>query len=125
MRFEYEGTVPPGYVLQTRPDTRFLVPGVILLPVGYGLSQLWFIFLGWNAWSLVPIVGPLTQYFVEQGRVGPLGTGELNLAVIGTVAQVLGATGIIVGLVKPRYWLEQSAVTVVPTPGGVAVAGSF
>lgn len=123
MRFEYEGVVPADYTLKSQPDLRFLVPGIGVFVASYAVSQLWLVFLKWNAWSLVPLVGPLTQFFTERGSVTPISSGEFNLALIGTIGQALGAAAITVGLVKPLRWLEKT--TIVPTPQGVSVLGSF
>ena len=125
MRFEYAGIVPSGYVVQERPDLRIMIPGIILFPISYALGQLWFLFLKWNPWSFVPLVGPLTQFFTMRGSVNFATQGEFNLGLISTIGQVLGVTAIVVGLVKPIRWLEKSPVAIVPSPRGVAVVGVF
>lgn len=124
-RFEYEGAVPAGYRLESRPDLRFLVPGAAVFGVSYVLSQLWLALLQWNASSLIPLAGPLTQFFTERGSLTPSNSGEFNLAVFGTVGQVLGAAAIVVGIAKPIRWLERSSLVVAPAPGGMAVLGTF
>ncbi len=125
-RFEYSGgTVPAGYALHSRLDGRFLIPGVVLFTASYVFSQVLLAFARFNAWSLVPIVGPMLQFFSERAAITPATTGEFNIAFVGTVGQVIGSAAIVVGIVKPVRWLEPSNVSVVPTPGGVAVVGAF
>jgi hypothetical protein len=125
MHFEYSGQVPPGFVLLERPDTGFLVPGLIVLAGSYGAAQLYYLFANWSAWSLIPFAGPLIQFFTSQGTITTGTEGHFGIALAFTAAQLLGTAGIVVGIVKPIRWLERSSVTIAPSPGGVAMFGTF
>lgn len=124
-RSEYTGKVPPGYALQSVVDARLLAPGVVLFAAFYAAAQLPLLGPRANAWSLVPIAGPLIQFYVDRDPALPMMPGELNLAVISTVGQALSVAAIVVGLVKPVQWLEPLRVTVAPSPGGIALVGAF
>lgn len=125
MHFEYGDRVPSGFVLLEHPDFRFLVPGLFLFAGSYAISQFYFLFQNWTPSSLVPFAGPLLQFFMTEGTL-TTGTERQFLVALGfSAAQVLGAAGIVVGIVKPIRWLERSTVTVVPSPGGVALLGTF
>lgn len=125
-RFEYSGgTVPAGYELHSKLDGRFLAPGIGGFVGFYALSQVLLVFARFNAWSLVPIVGPMIQFFEQRRAVTLATSGEFNIALAGTIGQAVSAAAIVIGIVKPVRWLEPSNVSVVPTPGGVAVVGAF
>lgn len=125
-----EPPAPPAFpvdtlVLLERPDMGFLVPGMVVLAGSYSAAQLYYLFANWSAWSLIPFAGPLIQFFTTQGTVTTGTEGHFGIALAFTAAQLLGAAGIVVGIVKPIRWLARRSVAIVPSPGGVAMLGTF
>jgi hypothetical protein len=112
------GETPPP---RRRPDLRYVVSGALLFGFFYAVPLA--LAIRYEEGELaVPLLGPLidlrrcrdcTASPVEQGVVAGL--------VIDAVAQAAGVALFVVGMVRGR----PARVAVLPTPGGMLVAGRF
>ncbi len=126
-RFEYQGTVPEGFHLVTRPRMSFVTAGLAAFSAGYASSVLFAGGLMGDWWALVPLAGPLITAvnLANRAASGITGLGVLSslytfLAIIQTAAQVTGAALLIYGVASPEQWLERgpAPVRVSLLPGG-------
>ncbi len=106
----YASPAPPTaqrYV--RRPLRGALIPGLVMLPVGYGISLLIGVLTissSYSAWLFVPIIGPLILSLATTHQVESI----LVLNTFLTIPQLVGAVLIIVGIIGKKEPLHP------PTP---------
>lgn len=129
-RFEYLGTVPPGFRLVSERRDDLLRAGAITFGVSYAVMVVVSVVSQIYA-GLIPIIGPI----FHMAQTSNLGVNGLTI-VFGTVhvvAQGVGLGLIIAGLVAKRQWLERDPTgpqlmllpSAAGSPLGASLVGRF
>lgn len=137
-RYRYQGEVPEGYHVVSRPRAGLVIAGSVLFGVSYlttlALGLAW---LG-DAWAFMPIAGPIITSVNQWARwdkasgsntyAGAFLDASLLsfytvIAVFQTALQAAGVTLFTIGLAKPNRWIEKDRVQFTFVPGAPASLG--
>lgn len=132
-RFDYTGTVPPGYRLVSQPRSDLLTAGAITFGISYGVMVIISV-VGQNYLGMIPLIGPIF-FMARDLQNGGTNVLSVTFGVSQIAAQGVGAGLIIAGAVLKRQWLELSPVAGGPrlmllpsaagAPLGASVVGQF
>lgn len=135
-RFRFTRTVPDGFHVVSEARYGLLAGGIAAFAAAY----LPFAIIGTAAGSpenVIPFIGPIMAFRPQSGWFSGLTNGILVVGIgIDVIAQLAGATMIIVSLAAPKRWLERDVTEpAAPTisfapvaPGadfGASVVGRF
>ena len=132
-RFEYTGQPVIGFHLESSMRKSLLIPGSVLLGVGWlftGISG-----ISINSLAFIPFVGAFSltaqaaSNSVTGGFTSTLGAFAVVMFVTAGVVQLAGAALLAVAFAMPQQWLERDLgdvhVAIVPSLSGANVVGRF
>ena len=132
-RFEFTGQPVLGFHLETSMRKSLLIPGSVMLGVGWlftGISG-----ISINSLAFVPFVGAFSltaqaaSNSVRGGFTATLGAFAVAMFVTAGVVQLAGAALVALAVATQQQWLERDLgevhVAIVPSPSGANVIGRF
>jgi hypothetical protein len=132
-RFEYSGQPVLGFHLESAVRKPLVIPGSIMLGVGWLFTGVAGISI--DSLAFVPVVGAFSlaaqvaSNSVRGGFASTLGAFGVVMFVTAGVVQLAGAGLLVLAVAMPQLWLERDLgdvhVALLPGPAGANVVGRF